>query len=167
MPGPQKQNGAAMVGLGNILLTDDGVGVHAVRKLREDPPEGVILAEVGTTVLDALDLFESVRWVLAIDAVRVGGSPGSIYTFDIDEVETRKGASLHEFGITAAMQSLPVESTPHVTILGIEPAVIGYGMELSSVVQAVLPEVAQTACAMASQWMRRVQEQQESNCDKI
>ncbi len=142
---------AAIAGLGNILLMDDGVGVHAVRRLRENPPAGIVLAEVGTALLDALDLFERSDFVVAIDAVRAGGPPASIYRFDIADVTPQKGFSLHEFGIAAALQSLPDESRPHVMILGVEPAVIDYGMQLSPAVEAVLGQVAQTACIMATQ----------------
>jgi len=152
----QKHVGAAIVGLGNILLTDDGVGVHAVRKLREDAPEGIVLAEVGTAMLDALDLFESVEVVIAIDAVRAGGPPGSIYSFSIDEVDPQGPISLHELGIVEAMQYLPAGSVPQIVIIGVEPAVIDYGVELSPMVRAVLPDVVRKARTMASQLMERI-----------
>lgn len=164
---PQKHIGVAIVGLGNILLTDDGVGVHAVRKLREDTPEGIILMEVGTAILDALELFESVDSIVAIDAVQAGGSPGSIYTLSFNEIDAQRNVSLHEFGIAAAVQSLPAESIPHIMIVGMEPAVIDYGMELSPVVRAVLPDVVRTARATALQLMGGIPEQQEYDCGKI
>jgi len=164
---PLKHGGAAIVGLGNILLTDDGVGVHAVRKLREDTPEGVILAEVGTAVLDALDLFESVELVIAIDAVRAGGSPGSIYNFSIDEVNAQKTISLHELGIVEVMRYLSAGSAPKIEIIGVEPAVIDYGMELSPVVRAVLPDVVRKARAMALQLMEKIPQQRECDYGKM
>lgn len=156
MPEQRKKFNVAIIGLGNVLLTDDGVGVHAVRKLRQDAPEGIVLAEVGTAVLDALDLFESVEFVVAIDAVRAGGPPGSIYSFDINEADTQRMVSQHELGIAAVMQYLPADSAPQITILGVEPAVIDYGMELSPVVRAVLPEAARKALAMALQLTERI-----------
>jgi len=142
---------AAIVGLGNILLMDDGVGVHAIRALSEHPPEGIILAEVGTALLDALELFESIDVVVAIDAVTAGGPPGSIYFLDVNDVQVHKHVSLHELGIAAALRLLPAESRPQVVILGVEPAVIDYGVQLSPAVQAVLGQVTQAACAMADQ----------------
>ena len=54
-----------IVGIGNALLQDDGVGVHAVRELIKDPPSGVMCVEVGTAVLDALHLIE---WADKIEA---------------------------------------------------------------------------------------------------
>ncbi|MHC4499981.1 MAG: hydrogenase maturation protease, partial [Planctomycetota bacterium] len=59
----------AIVGLGNLLLSDDGVGIHAVRQLQKDPPEGVAVAEVGTAALRAQELLGQADIVIAIDAV--------------------------------------------------------------------------------------------------
>ncbi len=151
----QERARAAIVGLGNVLLMDDGVGVHAIRMLSGQAPEGIVLAEVGTALLDALELFESVDVVVAIDAVAAGGSPGSIYCFDVNDAEVPKHVSLHELGIAAALRLLPTKSRPRVLILGVEPAVIDYGMQLSPAVGAVLGQVTRTACAMADQLMHR------------
>ncbi len=152
----KKNIGAAIIGMGNILLTDDGVGVHAVRKLREDAPEGIILAEVGAAVLDALDIFESVELVVAIDAVLGGGAPGSIYSFDVSEVDAGRNVSVHELGIAAALRYLPAGSRPRITIVGVEPDVIDYGMELTPVVGAALDEVVRTARAVALESTEKV-----------
>ena len=70
-----------IAGLGNLLLRDDGVGVHAVRSMGNDLPPGVLAVEVGTAVLDALHLFEEAEMVIAIDAMKAGGAPGTIYSF--------------------------------------------------------------------------------------
>ncbi len=140
---------AAIVGLGNILLMDDGVGVHALRTLSGPAPEGIVLAEVGTALLDALELLASVEVVVAIDAVAAGGRPGSIYCLNVNDAQVRTHVSLHELGIAAALQLLPTESRPRVLIVGVEPAVIDYGMRLSPAVQAVLPQVTRVACSMA------------------
>jgi hydrogenase maturation protease len=149
--GQREHASAAIVGLGNILLTDDGVGVHAVRKLMENASDRLILAEIGTAVLDAMDLFERVDFVVAIDAVRAGGPPGTIYCLDIVDVDVQGSLSLHEFGLVAAVESLPVESRPRVVILGVEPAIVDCGMRLSPTVQAVLGRVVEAARTMALQ----------------
>jgi hydrogenase maturation protease len=167
MLGPQKQFGAAIIGLGNVLLTDDGVGVHAIRQLQQDPPQGIILAEVGTALLDTLDLLESVDLVVAIDAVQAGGAPGSVHCFDLADADIRQGLSLHDFGIAAAVQSLPAEARPAVTILGVEPAVLDYGMQLSPAVQAALPHVVRQAPALIAQRIEKASQQRECNCEKV
>lgn len=161
-----EHTGVAIVGLGNILLADDGIGVHAIRMLREEAPEGIILAEVGTALLDALDLLEEVEAVVAIDAMQAGGAPGSIYRLDLADAALRRNLSLHEFGIAGAIQSLPVKSRPSVTVVGVEPAMIDYGMELSPVVRSVLPQVVEAARTTAVQ-LKKISEQRECNCEKV
>ena len=165
---PMSENhvGAAIVGLGNILLTDDGVGVHAVRRLRRDPPENTTVAEVGTAVLDAVPLLEDVDVIVAIDAVQAGGSPGTVYCFDLDEVDMRQDLSLHDYGIAAAVQAVPSETRPDVTIIGVEPAVLDYGMQLSPAVQAALPNVVRMARTTIAKRINRFSEQQEGSCEK-
>ncbi len=165
----QEQARAAIVGLGNVLLMDDGVGVHAIRTLSEQAPEGIVLAEVGTALLDALELFESVDVVVAIDAVTADGPPGSIYLLDVNDAQINKHVSLHDLGIAAALRLLSAESRPQVLILGVEPAIIDYGTQLSSAVQAVLPQVVEAARAMADQLTHRADHepsQDFSPCDR-
>ncbi len=133
-----------VLGLGNELLTDDGVGVHVIRMLQKEPPiEGVVFAEVGTAILHAQDLLEQASHVIAIDAVRAGDESGAVYRFDSGQVPLNQPASLHELGIVGLMQLIPAPDRPEVTILGIEPEKIDYGMELSPVVQAAMPRVVQ------------------------
>jgi len=132
-----------IVGLGNVLLKDDGVGVHAVRELQKDPPKNVVVAEIGTRALAAQQLLEDADLVIAIDAAHADGPPGSIYRFDADNLETDRPHSLHDLGIIGLLGIMPEESRPKVIILGVEPEVIDYGMELSPTVQAVLGRVVQ------------------------
>src|SRR5512139_3120116 len=93
-----------IAGLGNILLRDDGVGVHAVRELRQDTSPGALVVEVGTAVLDALHLLEWAEAILAIDAMRAGGSPGTIYPLRVEEIaEPGPMSSLHELSLLGAL----------------------------------------------------------------
>lgn len=120
---------------------DDGVGVHAVRALQQDPPAGAKIVEVGTAVLDALDWLEAADVVLALDAVQAGGVPGTIYRLDPAKLrEPTPRTSLHEFDLRAVLRLLPPNRQPQVTVLGVEPARLDYGLELSPVVQAALPD---------------------------
>ena len=80
-----------------------------------------------------------------------------IHSFSINDVEAQRTFSVHELGIAAAVKHLPAESRPQIMIVGVEPAVIDYGMELSPVVQAALPEVARTALRLTSKLMENVQ----------
>lgn len=147
----QQRCSIAIVGLGNELMTDDGVGIHAIRLLQQDSPEGVILAEVGTSPLKAQDLLEEVDEVIAIDAVTAGDKPGSVYVFDGQDAELSDQLSLHNLGIIGTLRLMPENQRPKVTILGVEPEIIDYGMELSPTVRNSLPLVVKTARKIANE----------------
>ncbi len=145
-----------IAGLGNILLRDDGVGVHVIRELGKDPQPGVLAVEVGTAVLDALHLFEWADRILAIDAMQAGGSAGTIYSLRVSDVEERSPqASLHELSLLAALRFLPSPGKPEIIILGVEPKVIHYGLELSPQVGAALPAVIQRVKEQVHSWRLR------------
>jgi len=142
-----------IVGLGNVLLRDDGVGVHAIRELRKNPLPGVVVAEVGTAVLHALHLFEWADRILAIDAMQAGGLPGSIYLLCAGSVaEQGFQTSLHELSLVSALKFIPREIIPEITILGIEPETIDFGLELTPTLLAALPAVVLEAENIVNQW---------------
>lgn len=142
-----------VVGLGNLLLQDDGVGVHAIRRLQEDPHPRILLAEVGTAVLDSLHLLKWADKILAIDAMAAGGKPGTVYEFGVQEVEERgPGTSLHELSLLSALRFLPQNKPPEIRILGIEPKNIAYGLDLSPQVQAALSEVTRATWEIVAGW---------------
>ncbi len=142
-----------IAGLGNLLLQDDGVGVHAVRALTESPPPGVICADVGTAVLDALHLFEWAEKILALDAVQAGGPPGTVYSFGVaDADDPGVKASLHELNLLAAMRFLKEKAKPEIVILGVEPQTIDYGLDLTPPVAAALPRLLQAARDIVGRW---------------
>lgn len=141
-----------VLGLGNELLTDDGVGVHVLRTLQKQPPaNGVLFAEIGTAILHSQHLLEQAETVIAIDAVRAGDRPGSICHFDIGQAQMNHPVTLHELGIVGVLKLMPESVRPQVTIVGVEPGTIDYGMELSPSVQASVPRVIQIVQEMITQ----------------
>jgi len=138
-----------VAGLGNVLLKDDGVGVHAVRELRKILPRRILAVDVGTAVLDALHLFEWADRIIGIDAMQGGGPPGTIYTFGVEDVEDQRvKASLHEMGLIAALRFMRGQPPP-ITMLAVEPEAMDFGMELSAPVRAALPKLVAAAREMA------------------
>ncbi len=142
-----------IVGLGNLLLRDDGVGVHAIRELQKNPQLGILPVEVGTAVLDALHLFEWADRILAIDAMQAGGSAGTLYSLRVSDVDDRgPRGSLHELNLLAALRFLPNGKRPEIVILGIEPGIIDYGINLSPEVAAALPVVIHSIREVVEYW---------------
>lgn len=134
----------AIVGVGNLLLMDEGVGVHVVQELeqRRVPPH-VVLVDGGTSP-DALAFVGDVAKLVIVDAVRGGGEPGTIYRLTPEDIEEddRNPLSLHEWDL---MDSLKLSGYwtegMEVVIVGVEPAEMEWGLDLSPVVAAALPRV--------------------------
>ena len=141
-----------VVGLGNCLLRDDGIGVHAVRELARQHPE-IPALEVGTDVFSAIGWLERARWVLAVDAMDAGGTPGTIYTCcgsDIAPPESPK--SIHELGLLSVLEFIALHRRPKIAVLGVQPEIVDYGLELSPTLARALPAVVQAARALSGQW---------------
>jgi hydrogenase maturation protease len=131
----------AILGLGNELLRDDGIGIHAIRALQKQKLKGVILAQIGTAALRAQLILVESDFVIAIDSIHYNSPPGTIYSFDAEDQRCDQLFSLHDLGIIGALKLLPKQLQPKVTIIGIEPQIIGYGLELSETVKASLPKL--------------------------
>ena len=147
-----------ILGVGNLLMSDDGIGPHAAQALALCPPPGVCVADVGTDFLSALSFLETARRVLVIDAVRAGGAPGTIYRLTESDMARQPTGSApsHSLNLLEARRLLSPDSPPiEISILGVEPAVIDYGMELSPAVAAALPQVLKMARDTAARWQDR------------
>ncbi|HEY1985111.1 MAG TPA: hydrogenase maturation protease [Terracidiphilus sp.] len=134
-----------ILGLGNLLLCDEGVGVHVARALaqRSLPPE-VSVIEAGTAFLDVLPEIEKADRILLVDAMEGGGNPGSVYRVPFDQcVHPEMLASLHGFDLSRVLFMAGSDRKPEVTVFGVEPARIEWGTELSAVVQRMVPAVEQ------------------------
>ncbi len=134
----------AVVGVGNDLMKDDGIGAHLVRALSHEPASpGVEFIEAGNAILGGLDAVSAGADVLLIDAADGGGEPGSVYRFGLDDIDDRRGVSLHEAAIPEAfaIARLGGSRFGKVTVLGVEPAVVEVGTELSPTLKEKLPAI--------------------------
>jgi hydrogenase maturation protease len=136
----------AVVGVGNILLKDEGIGIHVVRALREviGNRTDVELIDGGTSP-DALLGLEAVPRLILVDATRGGGPPGSIYRFHPSDisVESQSITSLHQIGLldSLKMMQLGGSQPDDIIIIGVEPKEIDWGMELSPELMQKLPQI--------------------------
>lgn len=133
-----------VLGLGNLLLRDEGVGVHVARALIEQGlPAGVSVLDIGTAILDALPAMEKADRIIVIDAVMAdGGTPGAIYRMSLDAFEENRCiASMHGFDISRTLALAGRSESPEVVVIGVEPAQIDWSLELSTEVSQALPEV--------------------------
>ena len=132
----------AIVGIGNSLMRDEGVGVHVIRALADlSLPDGVALIDAGTSSDVAFDLDDYDR-VIVVDAARGGEDPGTIYRFTEDvEIDGGRGRQgCHDVRLLQTLREV-VRGGPEVLILGVEPSEIGWGLDLSSVVRESVSRV--------------------------
>ncbi|MCD6508196.1 HyaD/HybD family hydrogenase maturation endopeptidase [Candidatus Poribacteria bacterium] len=137
----------AVVGVGNILMGDEGIGVKVVEELRKERlPEGVELFDGGTAFHVLVDDLIDFDKLIIVDAVLGGEPPGTIYRFEFGELEemiSEITLSLHDVGV---MEALMLERLTHripeeIVFIGIEPERIELSMELSSIMREKLPEL--------------------------
>ena len=135
-----------VLGVGNILLSDEGVGVHVANELMKlDLPPDVSVIEGGTDGFRLLNIITDADRLIVIDAVKGDASPGSIYRFDIDDVRNCPSGfktSVHQIGILEVIDlSGLIGKTPCTTIIGIEPKSLEMGMELSPEIKGKVPKI--------------------------
>ena len=144
-----------VLGLGNFILRDDGVGVHAVRRFQQLTPRPCRAVEVGTAVFDAARLIENADRIIAFDAVEAGGNPGSVYLLPgEDAMDEAVSRSLHEIGLVQMLKTLP-KRPAEVVIIGAEPQVIDWGLELSPALESAVPVMVSAACKLIEAWNAR------------
>ena len=135
-----------ILGVGNLLLSDEGVGVHVANKLMKmDLPAGVEVIEGGTDGFRLMNVVTEADRLIVVDAVKGGSPPGSIYRFDIKDAPSSPDAfktSVHQIGILEVVHlSELIGQTPETTVIGVEPGSLEMGMELSPEVQEKMPKI--------------------------
>jgi len=127
-----------ILGLGNLLLRDEGVGVHTVNALtqRHRLPDGVRVVDGGTAGMDLLDLVAGCERLIVCDAVRSDEPPGSAFRIGGDDMAAFFAARIspHQIGLSDVLANLELlgERPAQITIVGIVPDDLGLGTELSA-----------------------------------
>ncbi len=135
-----------VLGIGNLLCRDDGIGVRIAGEMQGmDKYNGIRIVDGGTApdLFDLLD--DNVHKLIIVDALRGGGRPGDIYRLDLHEenIATGPAASLHGMGVLDSLKLMRQlgRQPPQVTLIGIEPADISHGLQLSPVIEAMVPSI--------------------------
>lgn len=147
MPCNHPAGKTVIIGVGNLLLKDEGVGVHVVQELRKKRlPSTVEVHDGGVAGIGLLDFFPGASKVLLIDAADMNLTAGALVRFTPEEVAGRiEGPrfSAHDIGLLEVLELARAldQSPPQVVIFGIQPKEISWGTELSPEVQAAIPKV--------------------------
>jgi hydrogenase maturation protease len=136
-----------IIGLGNPLLGDEGIGVRVVEELKGlELPDGVAVVEGGTAGLGLIGLMEGYQRVIIVDAADMGYSSGHVVRFTPSEARFKTveaPLSLHQVGlgeVLAVAEALEM-APPELIIIGIQPGRIEEGAELSPEVKEAIPQV--------------------------
>src|SRR6516164_5044813 len=148
----------AVLGLGNPLRQDDGVGIHAVRMLSVDSrlPREVQIIDGGTLGLNLLPSLRGVSHLLALDAVDTAASPGTVSRFaeaKLMGLPISKSVHLLGFADILGALSLLDEAPREVVLLGIQPGSTEWGLTLSPIVDAALNDLVEAALIQIVNWL--------------
>ena len=150
----------AVIGLGNPLMGDDGFGLVALERLREEwTLEGVELADGGTWGMSLLPLVEEADRVVLLDAISSGADPGDVVVLERDRLPiylTRK-LSPHQVDMRDVLATAEWRGKlPHETVaIGVEPKVVKMGLELSPEVEKSVDAAIWLVIARLIEWGHR------------
>lgn len=152
------ENSIVVLGVGNILLTDEGLGVHVVEDLKANynfTPH-ISLIDGGTMGMELLTYMRGMKKILLIDAVNGGEAPGTIYEFPHRELEQyfTDHISVHEVGMQDILRIRAIQENPleDAIVIGVEPESLEVGFEPSEPVQRALPEVKERVLRVLRDW---------------
>jgi len=146
-----------VLGLGNLVHADDGIGVHAIQELRADArvPFDVTLLDGGTHGLGLLHHLSGVERLLVIDAIDAGEPPGTVIRFEGKALRGLPGkASVHQLGFADLMVALQLlgEAPPELVVLGVQPESTAWGAELTAPVEKALTPLLEQVIGQLKTW---------------
>lgn len=147
-----------VLGVGNIILSDEGFGVRVVEYLQKNFafPDNVNLIDGGTLGVELLHFVAGTKRLLIIDSIDGGAEPGTTFHLRGDEIKNHfaQKISAHEVGIqdVLTMLELSGKKIPHVELIGAQPFSLEAGTELTEPMQKLLPVFADKAVEILRSW---------------
>ena len=145
------QRPVLVLGMGNILLEDEGLGIHALNLLRKQFTfsEEVEFIDGGTSGMSLIDQISSRKHLLVLDAVQTGEPPGTLVKMRDTDVPVYFGTKVtfHQLGLSDVLANLELsgEQPDHVTVLGLVPQSLEMSLELSEHINSRLSELVHAA----------------------
>jgi len=149
-----------VLGVGNPLMSDDGVGQRLLAALAERLPalDGVEYLDAGTLGFMLLPRVEQCDGLLALDAAQLNAQPGTVRVFEGAELDVfvrSPRCSVHELGLRDLLDAARLtDSLPaRRALVGVQPAELGWGVALSGEVEAALPVAVTAARRLLEAWL--------------
>jgi hydrogenase maturation protease len=150
-----------VLGLGNLMRTDDAVGMLTLRRLTEDSrfPGEIEVIEGGTLGLDLLHDLYGISHLLVLDAVDTGAAPGTLARFagqELAGLPTSK--SVHLLGLSDLINALRLMEAPptEIVLLGVQPESTDWGTTLSPIVEDAQNNLVDAALKQLAQWIEEI-----------
>jgi hydrogenase maturation protease len=150
--------GITVIGLGNVICCDDGVGMHALARLRDSRsvPDTVTLVDGGTAGLLLLPYLADAERVILIDAVDVGAAPGTLVELDGEDWASAFAVHMtpHDVGLADLLGAAQLSGAwpDRLIILGVQPASTGLGTTLTPCVAAAVGGLVVAVAAQLDRW---------------
>ncbi len=146
-----------VLGLGNLVHGDDGIGVHAIQRLQQDArvPVGVVLMDGGTQGMSLIPHISGFERLLVVDAIDVGEKPGTLIRLEGAAVENLPGKpSVHQLGFADLMIAMKLLGEPpkEVIVIGVQPQSTDWTAELTPPVSASLDELLAVVIGQLESW---------------
>jgi hydrogenase maturation protease len=148
----------AVVGIGNNLLQDDGVGIHALQYFEQRHGDaGVYCLDAGTVGLALMDRLSNLHGLVAVDAMRLGKPPGTVTVLEGEEMDRHlrnHHGSVHELGLADILDALRLcDDLPNQrALVGIEPERMDWGTEPTPKVAAAIPAATARIRGLVDRW---------------
>lgn len=141
-----KEKKIVVLGVGNILLKDEGFGVHVVKELKKMKlPKNVEVLNGGVLGPNLLGYIEDLEKLIVVDVVNVNAKPGTIFRIKPEQIRTNSQkyiSSFHQIGVIEAIDIAESLGKKFETIIfALQPETIGMGMELSKKLEEKMPEI--------------------------
>ncbi len=153
---------SVVLGLGNILLRDDGAGVHAAEALaqRLQSPPGIRILDAGTLSFTLLPYFEEADNLIVFDAAEIGAAPGTVRCLENESMDaflddgTRR-RSVHEVGLADLLGMARLEDAlpARRALICIQAADLSWGLEPTAAVRVGVQAAAGEALRLLDRWL--------------
>lgn len=148
-----------ILGIGNTLLSDEGIGVHVIEHLAKHYPSvaGVTLLDGGTLSFTLAGPIAEHNNLIVIDATQLQAAPGAVRTFIGDEMDrflSGNRHSVHEVSLTDLLDIARLSDTcpERRALIGIQPRSLDWGDHPSAEVAAAIEEAASSAMQLHADW---------------
>ena len=148
-----------VIGVGNTLLQDDGIGIHVANTLRhhEDISSYCEIIDGGTIGLALLPEVEDADTLVIVDAAEIGEAPGAVRVFVDDEVDqhlSSKRRSVHEVAIVDLLAAAGIRGARprHCALVAVQPESTDWGLEPTPRVQEAIPAACEAIHTLTRRW---------------